>query len=222
MKRVARKPVLIAVTLMALLPVLQGCIPLVAGGAGAGAMSVTDRRTAGAQVEDEGIEWRSVSRASDVGGDKAHINATSYNRNVLLTGEATDEGTRQAIAEAVARVPNVRHVTNEIVTGPITSLSSRTNDSYITSKVKGRFLEDATFGVQRVKVVTENSTVFLMGLVTRREADAASNLARTTSGVKKVVRVFEYINDEDAKKIEAEERKQAEISAEQKANRVTH
>ncbi len=195
------------------LPCLQACVPVLAGGAGAGMAAATDRRTSGAYVEDEGIEWRAISAANQASKDQAHVNATSYNRNLLLTGEAPNEEIRQAIAHAAARIPNVRSVTNEIIVGPNTDLSSRTNDTYVTSKVKGRFLNDATFGAHRVKVVTENGTVFLMGLVTQREANTATGIARTTSGVKKVVRVFEYVTDETAKAIEEEERKQKELDA---------
>jgi len=202
--QVTRRTFLLGLTAATALPVLQGCFPLVAGGVGAGAAMVADRRTSGAYVEDEGIEWRAASALRDRMGDAVHVNVTSFNRNVLLTGEAPSEAHRAEIERVVSGVSNVRGITNEVQVAGIASLTSRSNDSVITSKVKARFVDAATFGAHHVKVVTEASTVYLLGLVTRREADAATDVARTTSGVRKVVRVFEYITDQEARRLDGQ------------------
>ena len=182
---------------------LQGCVPLVAGTAvGAGAMMAGDRRTSGAYVEDEGIEWRTSNRVSERYGSRVHVNATSYNRNLLLTGEAPDEATKAEVGRIASAGENVRSVTNDLQIGLNSTLSARANDSMITSKVKARFIDSARFSSQYIKVLTEGGTVYLMGVVTQREADAATEVARTTSGVRKVVRVFEYISEEEARRID--------------------
>ena len=178
-------------------PVLQGCFPMAAIGVGAAVTSANDRRTSGTQIEDEGIELRASNRISERWGDKVHINVTSYNRAVLITGEAPDEATRVAIEKIAAAVPNVRGITNDTAVAGIAALSARTNDSYLTSKVKARFVDANTFNPFHVKVVTENGTVYLLGIVTEAEAKAATDVARTTGGVRKVVRLFEYCQPTD-------------------------
>lgn len=183
---------------------LQGCLPVVVAGAGAGALMATDRRSSGAYVDDESLEWKIEGQISDRFGDRAHVNAVSFNRIVLLAGEAPDQATKDEAARIASNNGNVRNVVNEIVIGANSSLTSRSNDVVLTSKVKARFVDQATFGVSHVKVYTEASTVFLMGLVTRREADAATEVARTTGGVNKVIRVFEYIAEDDARKIDSQ------------------
>lgn len=174
---------------------LVACAPAVVGGAAAGGLAAADRRTSGTYVEDEGIEWKSLTRISEALKDKIHINVTSFNRNVLLTGEAADEAARQK-AESLAReVQNVRNVTNELTIGLPSSIASRSNDTYLTSLVKGNMIKDNAdrFAPIHVKVITENAVVYLMGMVTRKEAEAATEIARNTSGVQKVVTVFEYV-----------------------------
>lgn len=172
---------------------LAGCAPVVVGGAAEGGLMAADRRTSGAYVEDEGIEWKGLKQINDALGDKIHVNVTSFNRNVLLTGEAIDEAAKQK-AEAIAKeIENVRHVTNELTIAGASSFTSRSNDSYLTSKVKARMISENRFPAIYVKVVTENSVVYLMGMVTRKEADAAVDIARGTDGVQKVVKVFEYV-----------------------------
>lgn len=183
---------------------LQGCLPLVAAGAGAGALMANDRRSSGAYVDDQSLEWKIESQISDRYGDRVHVNAVSFNRVVLLAGEAPDAATKEELTRIANNNANVRNVVNDVVVGPNSSISSRSNDVVVTSKVKGRFVDEATFGVAHVKVYTEAGTVFLMGLVTRREADAATDLARTTGGVAKVVRVFEYIADDTARNLDTQ------------------
>lgn len=179
---------------IALLPVISGCAAVVVGGAAAtGYMVAEDRRTVGTMTEDEGIEVKAVSRIGEKIND-AHINVTSYNRAVLLTGEVPSEAAK-ADAERIARaVENVRSVFNELQVAGNSSMQARTNDSVLTSKVKGRFVDAGKFSPLHVKVVTENGIVYLMGLVKRQEATDAAEVARTTGGVRKVVRVFEYLD----------------------------
>lgn len=182
---------------MAAVPVLQGCFPMAAvSGVGVGVM-VNDRRTPGTQIDDEGIELRASNRISDRFGDKVHVSVTSFNRSVLLTGEVSNEETKAEIEKLVSGVTNVRGITNDIAVAGSSALSSRANDSYLTSKVKARFVDANYFNPFHVKVVTENSTVYLMGIVTEQEAKLATDIARTTGGVRKVVRLFEYCKTTD-------------------------
>ena len=174
---------------------LNGCIPLVIGGAVATAQVATDRRTTGAQLDDEFIEDKAIAQIADRLKSDIHVNVTSYNGIALLTGEVPTEGSKTEVAQIVKSMPKVRIVQNELVVGPTTSLSARTNDTYITSKVKSRFVEaHDKFQINHVKVVTERSVVYLMGIVRRDEGNAATDIARTTSGVERVVKVFEYIS----------------------------
>ena len=178
--------------------VLQGCIEMAAVGAGVGVMSAVDRRTTGAQVDDEGIELRSNNRISERFGDRAHVSVTSFNRSVLLTGEAPDAKTKDEIEKIVAAVPNARAVTNELTITTNSTLSNRANDASITGKVKARYLDAGKFNPLHVKVVTERSVVYLMGVVTEQEAADAVEVARTTGGVRKVVKIFDYCKPTDA------------------------
>ncbi|MEI6719147.1 MAG: BON domain-containing protein [Betaproteobacteria bacterium] len=189
---------LVLVSAIVAAPVLQGCLPVAAVGVGGVVASANDRRTSGTQIEDEGIELRASNRISERWGDKVHINVTSYNRAVLVSGEVPNAEIKAAIGQVIAGVANVRGVTDEVVVAGGATLSSRTNDSYITSKVKARFVDANSFNPFHVKVVTENSTVYLMGIVTEAEAKAATDVARTTGGVRKVVRLFEFCQPTDA------------------------
>ena len=176
---------------------LEGCIEMTAVGFGAAALAISDQRTTGTLVEDEGIELRATNRISERFGDRVHINITSYNRSVLLTGEAPDARTREEIAKMVFGVPNVRGVTNDIQVAGIASLTARASDATVTGKVKARFLDANKFSPVHVKVVTEASVVYLMGIVTESEANEAVEVARTTGGVRKVIKVFEYCKPTD-------------------------
>jgi osmotically-inducible protein OsmY len=175
--------------------VLQGCAPLVIGGAAAGGVMVAqDRRTVGTMTEDEGIEQKAVGRIGERFKDAVHINATSFNRMVLLTGEVPDAAAKTEVERIARGVENVRGVYNETQVSGLSSFTARSNDGITTSKVKGRYLDAGKFNTLHVKVVTENNVVYLMGLVKKQEADDATEIARTTSGVQKVVRVFEYLD----------------------------
>lgn len=182
---------IIAATLMTQ---LTACFPVVVGGAAAGGAVAADRRTSGIYIEDEGIELKAVKKMESNLGEESHVNVTSYNRNVLLTGE-TPDAERKTKAEALLKeIDNIRTVTNEIVISPKSTISSRGNDTYLTSKVKAKFVTENKFPANYVKVVTENSVVYLIGIVTQSEGDAAVEIARNTDGVSKVVKVFEYMN----------------------------
>lgn len=186
-------PTLLLIALAALAP-MSGCAVVAAGGAATGVLMVDDRRTAGTYLLDEEIELKAASRVSDQRLDGVHANFTSYNRRLLITGEAPTDAVRARVAEIARTVPNVREIANEMDIGAPTSLASRTGDGYVTAKVKTRFLDDKRFGANHVKVVTENNVVYLMGLVKRAEGAAAGEVAARTSGVKRVVKVFEYID----------------------------
>ena len=171
---------------------LQGCFPLAATGIGAAALMVDDRRSTGVYVEDENIEWKARGRLIDRFKD-THVNVTSFNLTVLLTGEVPSEQTKQEVGEAIRSIASVKSVVNELVVGGSTAYTARANDTFVTTNVKTRFINNGKFSINHVKVVTEAGTAFLMGIVTREEADAAAELARTTAGVARVVKVFEYI-----------------------------
>lgn len=184
-------------------PLLGGCFGAVAVGAGAGVLMATDRRASEVYLADEGTEIRAAARINEKYGDRAHVNTTSYNRTVLITGEAPDEAAKADIERIVAGLPNVKATVNELQIAAPSSYSARANDSYVTSKVKARFIDYNKFSPTVVKVVTEAGAVYLMGLVTKTEADNAVDIARTTAGVMKVVRVFENISDTDARRLDA-------------------
>jgi osmotically-inducible protein OsmY len=177
---------------------LAGCAPLIVGTAAVGtAMVATDRRTSGAQVDDETIEFRAASRLSEALGDRVHINVSAYNRQVLLTGEAPTDAMKQQAEQAVSRVDNVRGIVNEIAVMAPTSLTQRSNDTFITGKVRASFVDASDLQTNAFRVVTERGTVYLMGRVSAREADRATSIARQISGVQRVVRIFEVLSPEE-------------------------
>ncbi|HZN46154.1 MAG TPA: BON domain-containing protein [Ramlibacter sp.] len=177
---------------------LAGCAPLIVGGAAVGtAMIVTDRRTSGVQVDDETIELRAVARLNEAFGDRAHVNVSSYNRQVLLTGEAPTDAMRQQAEQVVSRVDNVRSVVNEIAVMAPTTLTQRSNDTFITGKVRASFVDASDLQSNAFRVVTERGNVYLMGRVSQREADRATSIARQIAGVQRVVRIFEVLTPEE-------------------------
>jgi osmotically-inducible protein OsmY len=203
----SRRAFLAATLAAGAMPLLQGCFPVVATGVGAGALMIADRRTSGAYIDDESIEQKASARMRENFGTLNHINITSYNRIVLLTGEVQNQEIRATAERLTRATDNVRVVINELKVAPASLLSARANDSLITSNVKGRFLDSKRFHANHVKVITEANVVFLMGLVTHVEADAASEIARTSKGVSKVVRVFEYLSEQDARRIDGVDRR---------------
>jgi osmotically-inducible protein OsmY len=175
---------------------LGGCAVVALGGAAMGtAMVITDRRTAGVQVEDQSIELKSRTRIREAVADRGHINTTSFNRMVLITGEVATEADRTAVEQAIARIENVRSTVNDLAVMEPSSLAQRSGDTILTSKVKATFVDAKDLQSPAFKVVTERGTVYLLGRVTEREATRAAELARTISGVQKVVRVFEILTE---------------------------
>ena len=177
---------------------LSACVPLIVGGAAVGgALVATDRRTSGAQLEDEGIELRSIGRINENLGSRVHVNVTSYNRQVLLTGEVPSASDKQLVEQIVSRVENVRSVANELAVLGASSLTQRSSDALITGKVKAAMVDTKDLFANAFKVVTERGVVYLMGRVTQREADRATDIARSTGGVQKVVSLLEIISEEE-------------------------
>jgi osmotically-inducible protein OsmY len=174
---------------------LSGCFPIIAGGMGTGVMMADDRRTTGIYIEDERIELKveSLTGPSKL-GDKVHVNAVSFNRVLLITGEVPDEATKAKVDKIAADVDNVKRVQNELTIGRPSTFGERSNDVYLTARVKTRFLSEGKkrFNANHVKVFTEDGVIYLMGLVSKDEGTAAAEIAARTSGVKRVVKVFEY------------------------------
>lgn len=190
-----KRSLTIGAAVLALATQLSGCFPLVAAGAAGVALVATDRRSAGVQLDDATIESRIAGEMGTRFGDKAHVSATSFNGIVLLTGEVPDAAAKEAASAYARGVERVRGVQNELVVAPPSGITDRTNDTYLTSAVKTRFLEaSGKFSATHVKVVTERGVVYLMGLVRRDEGDAAAAIAASTRGVTRVVKVFEYID----------------------------
>ena len=199
MKPIARRlrPLSAAMLVVGALTALPGCAPLLLGGAMVGGVLVaTDRRTTGTQVEDQGIELKAAGVARDL-ATLGHINVTSYNRLLLITGEVPDDAQRLRVEQSLARVENVKSVVNELAVAGNTSSGSRANDVLLGTKVKASLLDAKDVQAAAVKVVTERANVYLMGRVTEREATRAAELASQVPGVSKVVRVFEIISDEE-------------------------
>ena len=181
---------------------LTGCLPLLAGGALAGgALVAIDRRTSGAQLEDEGIELRAMSRLRDTIGSRARVSVTSYNRQVLLTGEVLNEQDKKAVEQVITRVENVTSVVNELAVINSPTLVQRSSDVLITGQVKALLVDSKDLFANAFKVVTERGTVYLMGRVTQREADRATDIVRGARGVQKVVRLLEIISENELRSL---------------------
>lgn len=178
-----------------LLPLLSGCaVPIIAAGVGGVALAADDRRSAGTQFDDKAIGIRATDLLNEKIGNQGHIVATSYNRQLLLTGQVPNEALREQAEQIARSIPNVKQVSNALTVGFSTSMATRTHDTYLTSAVKARMLGDRQYDAAHIKVITENGVVYLMGLVSRREAEAAATDAASTRGVEKVVKLFEYID----------------------------
>ena len=173
---------------------LSACAPLLVGGAAVGgAFVISDRRTSGAQIDDQTIELKAASRVKELVGDRGNVNIVSYNRMVLLTGEVQIATDRNNVEQAVRRIDNVRSIVNELAVSGPSSLTARSSDAFVTSKVKATYVDAPKFHANLIKVVTERGVVYLMGRVTEAEGQRASELARSVSGVQKVVQVFEFL-----------------------------
>lgn len=192
----------LAVTLLAAL-LGSGCAPIVLGGVWVGTvMTATDRRTSGTQVEDQTIELKSGKRVGEVVGESAHVNVTSYNRIVLLTGEVPREADRATVERAVAGIENVKGTVNELTVAGASSLTARSNDTVITGKVKTSLVEARDIQSNSIKVVTERGVVYLMGIVSEREAKRATDVARGVGGVARVVRVFDVVSEAELARLQ--------------------
>jgi len=173
---------------------LGGCVPLAVGGAAVGAgMVATDRRSSGAQVDDQTIELRGASNIRGIANDNMNVTVTSFNRQVLLTGTVGNDADRARVEQVVGRVANVRTVYNEVIVGPATTFADRSNDTYITTKVKASLVDQNDIFANSFKVVTERGVVYLMGIATPREITRATDVTRGVEGVKKVVRIVEQV-----------------------------
>ena len=188
---------LLCTSLLASLASLSGCVALVVGGAAAGAAATVDRRTLGAQTEDKAIAVKADLRLPKVAGADAHVNAYAYNRQVLLTGEVKDAAARAAVEKEAKAIDGVGSVANEItIAGPAT-YTARSNDTLITGKVKASLVDMRTISATSFKVVTDKTVVYLMGRVTQREGQVGADVARSVNGVSKVVKMFEYITEDE-------------------------
>ncbi len=184
---------------------LSACVPLVplmvGGAVVGGSLVATDRRTSGAQLEDEGVELRGSARVREILGDRAHVNITSYNRQVLLSGEVPTAQDKQLVEQTMARVENVKAIVNELAVLGNSTLAQRSSDSLVTGKVKAGMVDAKDLYANAFKVVTERGTTYLMGRVTQREADRATEIARAVGGVQRLVRVLEIISEDELKRL---------------------
>lgn len=192
-----------AAALLASVLAAPGCVPLVATGAAVGTLAALDRRTLGAQTEDQEIEVRAANRMRDALKQPGGVSVTSFNRKVLLTGQVASEDDKRAAEAAVAALPNVRSIHNELQVLGRPSLATSAADTSITARVKAALLDAQDLHATVIKVVTESGTVYLMGLVSRREAERAAQVASRVAGVQRVVTVFEYITEEEARRTPA-------------------
>jgi osmotically-inducible protein OsmY len=193
------RPLVLAVLAGVLASSLSACVPLVVGGAVAGTVAASDRRTFGAQTEDKSIAVKAEVKIPNIVGNAGHVNVNSFNRKVLITGEVRDDAMKAAVEREVKSIDGVASVSNELeIAGPA-SYTSRSNDALITTKVKASLVDAKDISANSFKVVTERGTVFLMGRVTQREGNQAAEIARGVGGVAKVVKVFEYISEDEWK-----------------------
>lgn len=188
--------VLVGALAVATLTSLQGCVLLLGAGAVAGGMSLNDRRTGGTQIEDQAIELKSGGRLREAIGEKGHVNVTSYNRIVLISGEVPTDADKAAAEKAIAAIEGVTNVVNELEVGANSTITTRSSDTVITTRVKSALIDTKDIQSSAIKVVTERGNVYLMGRVTEREAVRASEVARAQASVMKVVRVFEILTEE--------------------------
>ena len=183
------------------LTALQGCAGLMVGTAVVGTLAATDRRTLGAQTEDKAILFKGQSAANRIAGNAGNVNVTSFNRKVLLTGEVRDEAMKAEVEREIARLDGVESIVNDLAVMGQSSLTARSNDTLITGKVKASFVDARDLFANSIKVTTERGVVYLMGLVTEREGQRAAEIASRVGGVQKVVKVFEYISEEELQRM---------------------
>jgi osmotically-inducible protein OsmY len=202
MKFEPRRFTLVLLVVGSTLTTLTACFPLAVGGAVVGGMVATDRRTTGTVVEDEGIELRSASRIRAAMGERGHINVTSYNRQVLLTGEVPSVQDKQQVEQIVAGVDNVRHIVNELAILGNSTLTQRSSDSLVTGRVRAGLIDASDLSANAFKITTERGTTYVMGRVTAREAKRATEVISGTTGVQRVVRILETISEEELARLQ--------------------
>ncbi|HVK95266.1 MAG TPA: BON domain-containing protein [Noviherbaspirillum sp.] len=198
-----KRPVAAVLLCGAVVTGLQGCVEMAVGTAVMGTLAATDRRTFGAQTEDKAILFKGETRVANLVGDAGHVNVTSFNRKVLLTGEVRDQAMKAAVEREVAAIEGVQSIVNDLEVAGVSSFTSRSNDSLITGKVKASFVDAKDLYANSIKVVTERGVVYLLGRVTQREGQLAADVARSVGGVQKVVKVFEYISEQEFKQLTA-------------------
>ena len=198
------KLTLAALPLLVALPGLQGCVEaaLLGTAAPASVMSAHDRRSTGTQTDDETMEWKANNHVPAQYKNLSHANFTAFNRRVLITGEVPSDEAKSIIESETRKIEGVKEVYNELGIGPATPLTSRSNDSFITSKVKARLVDTNQLSANHIKVLTERGIVYLMGIVNEREAKVAIAVARTTAGVVKVVNVLEVVSEEETRRLD--------------------
>lgn len=201
MKQSLQRVALAAIFAATLGAAVTACAPVVLGGAVIGSMVALDRRTSGSQLEDEGIELRSGSRIREQLGDRVHVNVASYNRQVLLTGEVPNAQDKQQVELIVSKVDNVRAIVNELSVLGNTTFTQRSGDALVTGRVKAGLIDAKDLYAGAFKVVTERGVTYLMGRVSQREANRATDIARSTTGVQKVVRILEIISEEELQRL---------------------
>lgn len=184
-----------------LTPVLSGCFPAIVAGTAAGVISLHDRRSTGTQTDDETTEWKAAGRIPKEYKERSRVSFISYNRRVLITGEVPSEEARQSIEQQTRQIEGVRDVYNELTVGTPATLSMRSNDTFLESKVKARLVDSRQISAHHVKVVAERGQVYLMGVVTDLEAKVAITVARTTAGVVKVINIMEILSDEEINRL---------------------
>jgi len=196
-----KRPLATFVLCGAVVTSLQGCVEMMVGTAVMGTLAATDRRTFGAQTEDKAIVLKGETRVSNLVGSAGHVNVASFNRKVLLTGEVRDEAMKAVVEREIGAIEGVQSIVNDLEVMGVSSFTSRSNDSLITGKVKASFVDAKDLYANAIKVVTERGAVYLMGRVTQREGNLAADVARGVGGVHKVVKVFEYIPEEELRRL---------------------
>jgi osmotically-inducible protein OsmY len=204
MKTILRRKILGMIGGATLIATLSGCFPLVAGGMAGGALVIADRRNPGTQAMDRGIQLEAESMLIKTYGDNVHVNVSVFNRRVLLTGEVRTDTLKNEVAQKIKAMKNVTEVVNELVPAPLSAFTARANDSYLTTRIKAAFMTKENIPSNSMRIVTEASKVYLMGIVTEQEANQAVEIARQVPGVKQVTKIFDVISEADKKRLDGQ------------------
>ena len=204
MNKILRRNFFCMIGGLTLAATLSGCFPLVAGSMAGGALVIADRRNPGTQAIDRGIQLEAESMLIKAYGDNVHVNVSVFNRRVLLTGEVRTDALKNEVGQKVKTMKNVTEVFNELVPAPLSGLSARANDSYLTTRIKAVFMTKENIPSNSMKIVTEAGKVYLMGIVTDAEANEAVEIARQVPGVKQVTKIFDVISEADKKRLDGQ------------------